>query len=244
MRVELPSTETVSLAGAVAADGSLSGWRIRSASGDLDLDLSIERTKQFRAMGEFELIWLTSAELAALARSPIEGSRGLGAAVAPLLAELSRNGSSTDFERPVIRLALIVRGLLSAIAAERAEADPCGRLLSAQQRLVVLAMQVIHERLTDPELTSRSIAAVVGVSIRSLQSAFHDSRLSIVGVIRALRLERARVDIEGIPAGGSISPTSMGLRLGFRDRAAFARAFAGRYGVLPSEALAAAERAK
>jgi AraC-like DNA-binding protein len=238
VRLDLPASEAVSLAVATAADGSVSGWRISSAAGDLVVDLSLEGRSQFSTLGGFELVWLTSAERASLASRPIDGVNGLGSAVAPLLGHLSQEVSPSNSGATRLRLAVILRGLLSGVAAERAEADSSDRSISSQQRLVVQAMQIIHERLTDSDLAVGRIAAGVGVSVRTLQGAFQDSGLSAAGLIRALRLERARIDIEGNAAGGPVSAASIGLRWGFRDGATFARAFVGRYGQRPDQARA------
>ena len=176
---------------------------------------------------------LNEAELAVLYASPVDVHRGLGSVVADLIAQVGAAASTpTNSERQ--QLGFIVRGLLSALAAERVadralDIDP-------KDALVVSAMQVIYGELDDPSLTSRSVAAQLGVSVRTLQAAFGGMALSVSETIRTLRLERARVELLEQSDPSPAAFTAVGRRWGFHGSTHFVRAFERQYGVHPAEA--------
>jgi AraC-like DNA-binding protein len=184
-----------------------------------------------------ELLWLTSAEHDLLTGGgDIDAAEGPGAVIAPLLVTLAcaDDGADRDVDAKrgeQQRIAIMVRGLLSALAAEHVvdgEHD-----VSPQQRLAVLAMQLVHSRLEDPELTSGKIARQLGVSLRTLQAAFRQSPASVAEWIRSLRLERTWIEINTSRGEASIDLSALGVRWGFRGRDHFARAFERRYGMRP-----------
>lgn len=193
-----------------------------------------------------ELLWLTPTERDLLTGvGDIDATEGPGAVIAPLLVTLARaygvadrSVEETRGERQ--RIAIMVRGLLSAVAAEHVVNR--GQNVAPQQRLVVLAMQLVHSRLEDPELTSGMIAKQLGVSLRTLQAAFRQSPASVAEWIRLLRLERTWIEIDVSRGDALIDVSALGARWGFRGRDHFARAFERRYGVRPE--LAGAPRAR
>jgi AraC-like DNA-binding protein len=154
-----------------------------------------------------QVLWLTEAEQAVLTRGPLDAGAGIGAVLLPLLTHAARrDGEWRDGARPDgappdglerRQVAAIIRDLLSAAAAELLDAETTGGAVSdditPQQRLVVRALQIIHSRIDQPSLTSATVAAGLGVSVRSLQGAFRASSTSVTHTIRALRLERAQL---------------------------------------------------
>jgi AraC-like DNA-binding protein len=181
-----------------------------------------------------ELLWLTPPERALLMRADIDAVDGLGALITPLLLRLGRGdepgaGAASVADRR--RLAVMVRGLLSAIAAERLQIDD--ERVTRPERLVVLAMQFVHAHLDDPELTSSLVARRLGVSLRTLQDAFRHAPGSVAEWVRLLRLERARIEIDSAAAAHTLDAAAVGARWGFRGREHFARAFERYYGVRP-----------
>ncbi|MFG6504439.1 helix-turn-helix transcriptional regulator [Microbacterium sp. P05] len=172
------------------------------------------------------VVWLTLAERVILAAGPIDAHNGTGAVLAALLPHLADAGTAVEQRR----LAVIVRDLLSAIAVERSDADE-GQV-APEHRVVACAMQVVYGRMQDPGLTGAQIAGRLGVSMRTLQAGFHASGISLSARIRALRLERARIDLESGPATAS-RWSAVGTQWGFRNRAHFVRAWQREYGVAP-----------
>jgi AraC-like DNA-binding protein len=194
--------------------------------------VSSRAASRARSAHPVDLLWLTPAESEVLSRSrDIDATRGLGAAIAPLVLRVARADSAADRHR----VATMVRGLLSAIAAERVLEDDGD--WSSQQRLAVLAMQFVHSRLEDPELTSAMIARQLGVSLRTLQATFHRSPGPLAEWIRLLRLERTWIDIGASSADTPLDVSALGARWGFRSRDHFARAFLRHYGVHPQFAV-------
>jgi AraC-like DNA-binding protein len=185
---------------------------------------------------QVELLWLTPAELALLMGADIDATGGLGALISPLLLRLVRSdgtGARAAHRGDRLRIAVMVRGLLSAIAAERVPADD-GRA-TRHETLVVLAMQLVHAHLDDSDLTSGVVARRLAVSLRTLQEAFRQTPAPVAEWIRLLRLERARIEIDSAAAGHALDLPAVGARWGFRGREHFYRAFERRYGMRPEE---------
>ena len=135
------------------------------------------------------MIWLTAAELDALEPRSIGAEVGLGAVLSGLLLQLASDAESGRPAHDDQRVAHIIRGLLSAIAAERVDDESSE--VSTNHRIVILAMQVIHARLDDSRMTTQSIASTLGISVRTLQGAFSASSITVASTVRALRQERA-----------------------------------------------------
>ncbi|MFB2555944.1 hypothetical protein [Herbiconiux liangxiaofengii] len=137
-----------------------------------------------------ELAALTAAERRVLSARSVPTTTGLGAVITPLLRHLAQIGPSRDDLPERRRMAQVLRGLLSALAAERVEGGVDGVPATNSDRVAVLAMQIVYERLDDPRLTSSEIASVLGVSVRTVQTAFRASGTSVRDVIATLRSER------------------------------------------------------
>ncbi|WP_235500902.1 helix-turn-helix domain-containing protein [Agreia sp. Leaf244] len=235
--------ETVEVAIEPDVEGSRNGGRasihVRGARVALRVPGSVSGSESASGSAEstvsrVELLWLTPAETDVLqGGGAIDATRGLGAALAPLLIRLGARDAPSDGggQEECCRLAIMARGLLSAIAAERAVSEDYD--VTARQRLAVLAMQLIHSRLEDPGLSSASIAQQLSVPLRTLQDAFRSSPASVAESIRVLRLERAWLDLHSSPGECPLDVSALGAKWGFRGRDHFARAFERRYGVRP-----------
>jgi len=173
---------------------------------------------------------LNASETAIVAAQPIDTSAGLGAVISGVLRQLS-DGSARPTGAERAQIGFIVRGLLSAVAYERVEADAAR--LDPHDALVVRAMQVIYASLDDPLLTSRAVAARLGISVRTLQVAFGRAAQPVSETIRSLRLERARVDLMDQPDSTTAVCAAVGRRWGFHGTSHFVRAFERQYGVRP-----------
>lgn len=91
---------------------------------------------------------------------------------------------------------------------------------------------IVAAHLTDPELTPSHLAAQLGVSLRSLQSAAAQAGTTPGSYIMQSRLEYAAQRLLMEP---DVSVTSIAHSSGFTDGAYFARRFHERYGVSPSQ---------
>lgn len=92
----------------------------------------------------------------------------------------------------------------------------------------------VQQRLHDPELTPRSVAAAHHVSVSYLHRIFRDEDETVAAWIRGQRLERARRDLAD-PALAATPVHVIGARWGFSRASDFTRAFRGAYGVPPSD---------
>lgn len=221
-----PVRRAVSLT--VGTDGS--AIRVEGARITIVGEMLSERTGPHSPPAGVELgqvVWLTSAESALLESPPLDAASGLGAILLPLLQHAAQSPPGSPLDR--LHLAIMIRGLLSAAAAERCGATVGGDPLPA---LVVQAMQIIHSRLATPSLTNAGVAGRLGVSVRTLQIAFRASRVSPARVIRALRLERALLEVQSEPAPSPSFLAAVAGRWGFSGRSSLLRALRREYGIL------------
>ncbi|MDQ0791290.1 AraC family transcriptional regulator [Streptomyces sp. B3I8] len=95
--------------------------------------------------------------------------------------------------------------------------------------LVRAATEYVESRLTDPDLDPRAIAAALHVSVRTLHRAFAQEATSVMGLVRARRLDRARAELLATP----LSVSELAARWHFTDSSHFIRAFRARFGRTP-----------
>ncbi len=144
--------------------------------------------------------------------------------------------------------AAAARGRLLALAAGRGDAVAVEQAMAAVGRLVrdappvrvpgrrdgeellTRAKEVVAARLGDPSLTPDHVAAVLGVSRRSLYDLFTADVGPVARYVRTLRLERAR-DLLLTPGGRPVADVAV--ECGFPDAAHFSRLFRRQYGVPP-----------
>ncbi len=94
------------------------------------------------------------------------------------------------------------------------------------------ALAYMRAHLTDPDLDSERIAAGLHLSRRTLFRLFEGTGESVMGQLRSLRLERARLMLRAQP-GKPIS--AIALELGFSGPVQFYRAFRTTSGMTPGE---------
>ncbi|SFL39629.1 AraC family transcriptional regulator [Geodermatophilus ruber] len=105
----------------------------------------------------------------------------------------------------------------------------------SRPRHVRRAMDLMAERPDDP-LTTTDLAAAAGVSVRTLQAAFHSHvGMSPMEFLRDVRLERVHRELAD--AGGGTTVTAVALRWGFGHLGRFAVAYRRKYGCSPSDTL-------
>ncbi|MDP9792847.1 AraC-like DNA-binding protein [Catenuloplanes nepalensis] len=97
--------------------------------------------------------------------------------------------------------------------------------------LVVAARRVTEELLAGPELSPRTVADRLHVSVRTLHRAFADRGETLMGHVRQRRLDRALADL----AGAGLTVGEAAARWGFTDSSHLIRACRGRYGQTPTQ---------
>jgi AraC-like DNA-binding protein len=159
--------------------------------------------------------------------------QSLLAAIAHLRSEVSRAGGVAD--SPLVRAQLesyVLSQLLLAVPHEHVDSlFETERMVS--RKYVQVALDYIHENLGEP-LTGPDIARAAAVSIRALQSAFHDEvGLSPMAYVRARRLERVHADL--LASGGRALVQDVAATWGFYHFGRFAEQYRRKFGVLPSD---------
>lgn len=172
----------------------------------------------------------------------LAGQQGFGALLAQFLTGLSADSASyrpTDIPRLNTVLVDLVGGLLAhALGADAVTALPA----EARDRHLVRRVRAHIERwLHDPELTPGTVAAAHHVSLRRLHRLFEGEDVTVAGLIRARRLERARRDLAD-PALHGTPVHAIAARCGFAALPHFSRAFRTAYGIAPSDYRRLAQR--
>jgi AraC-like DNA-binding protein len=168
------------------------------------------------------------------------GGQALAASVPFLWNELSRPDGISAMPLAREHLEYVVLTQLLSIAPHNysdalAEERPSTLRRRSRIRQVV---DVIEAHPEEP-LTSAHLAALAGVTERSLQIAFQkEFGTSPSAYVRDVRLERIHAELRE-PGGGS-TVTEIAARWGFLHPSRFAQHYHRRYGVLPSETMARA----
>ncbi len=93
-------------------------------------------------------------------------------------------------------------------------------------------LDLVEDRLGDPGLGPRSIAAATGMSLRTVHALFERHGRTVAGHVRARRVERAHADL--LRLGPRTGVAAVAARWGFLDAGTFTRAYRRAYGVPPS----------
>ncbi|MFJ9032678.1 helix-turn-helix domain-containing protein [Streptomyces sp. NPDC102274] len=99
--------------------------------------------------------------------------------------------------------------------------------------LAQAAKELADSRLTDPSLSSRTLASELNVSVRTLQRAFAAGGESVTAYIRLRRLEEARLALTA--QSGRLSVSELAAHWQFSDSSHFIRAFKTHYGQTPTD---------
>lgn len=158
------------------------------------------------------------------------------ATVRSILDEVRRGSNALD--HPLVRSRaeqLIIDQLLIGQPHNYSEQLATG-YPAARPPAVRHAVEIIRGRAAEP-LTIPMLAELIGVSMRSLQTGFHDHiGMTPLQYLREVRLERARDDLlAGAPDDTSV--TEIAYRWGFAHLARFAGYYKHRFGELPRETL-------
>lgn len=183
------------------------------------------------------LMPLGARDLTRLAAVRIPGDQGAGALISSLARQLPAHLDSWN-ESGGARLGGAVLDLLTVALASRL--DRQDEIPEDTQRRALLQRihALIEQRLGDPSLTPRQIAAAHFISVRYLHRLFESQRTTVAEWIRRRRLERCARDLLD-PAHAREPIGEIAARWGITNPAHFSRLFRARFGLSPSEYRAA-----
>ncbi len=165
-----------------------------------------------------------------LAARQLPSQRGMGGVIRGLLDHVAR----ADGPWPVREAHHLGSAVVDLAAAFLAELTRTQDTLSTPTRQAALVHEIktfIERNLTHTWLTPAAVAAAHNISRRYLYLLLKAEGETVQALIRARRLERCRNDLR--QADRSVA--AVGARWGFRDPAAFSRAFKVAYGLPPGE---------
>lgn len=191
--------------------------------------------RMFVVMFPVESLHLDRGVLRDFTALRFSGRTGIGAIASRFLAEMSRQLDEGEL-RAALPLSDAVLDLVMASIAERVESTSLLDEDTHRRALRTRVESYIAAHLSDSDLTVASIAAEHHVSVRYLQKLFEQQHDTVSGWIRRRRLEASRREL----AAATAPIAAVGMRWGFADAAAFARAFRQQFGMSPSEHRASA----
>jgi AraC-like DNA-binding protein len=179
------------------------------------------------------LLPLHPNEVARLTAVRIPGAQGVGALVSSLARQLP--GTLDDYgEAAGARVGAAVLDLLTGALAARLDRVQEVPPETRQRALLLRIRAFIEQRLGDPELSPRTVAAAHYISIRYLYKLFETQEATVAGWIRQRRLERCRRDLLD-PTLRDWPVSVIAARWGLTDPAHFSRTFRAAYGLPPAE---------
>ncbi len=155
------------------------------------------------------------------------------ALVSSLVREVTRHLDAYESARGA-RIGTALLDLLALAFATRLDRVPAVPAESRRNAMMLRIDAFIERHLGDPGLSPGMIAAAHHISVRALHKLHEAEDQPIAASIRRRRLERCRRDLLD-PSLGDRPAGAIGARWGFRDAAAFSRAFRAAYGVPPGE---------
>lgn len=169
-------------------------------------------------------------------------ARRMAAYLGFLLSDIDALGSDIlPGERTIDRMVALLRDLLADWLVDAVESGPDAGRQSGMDALRVRRAEEIFRERSDDAFTVASVARELGVSLRSLQAAFHH----VLGEgpkarLTRIRLERVRQRL--LRAGPEEKVTGIALECGFTHLSRFAEVYLQNFGERPSETLARRRR--
>ena len=153
------------------------------------------------------------------------GSSGMGAVLSRISQSLYEEAEHLEEAESTAALNAYFQILSACIDGRKRGTQHGEELHSRIQRF-------IDERLSDPGLGPKEVAAAAGISVRHLHRLFSDSGRTFGDCIRALRLEQCKNDLTN-PRLGHKTITEIAFAWGFSDSAHFSRSFHREFGICP-----------
>lgn len=152
--------------------------------------------------------------------------RGWGRALSALCLQLGEEPRLAD-GYPATLLGDQVGAMLAAALEPAVAATPEALGLAARAR------ELLRQRLDEPGLAASTVAAALGVSVRSLHRGFAAQQATFAGTLRSLRLARA-AELLAQPRLAHLGVGEVGRRVGYCDASHFVREFQRAHGVTPA----------
>jgi len=185
-----------------------------------------------------QLVDLTPGLVGQLTAVRVDGRRGLGAIVAPLVASLAADLGQLDTPAGA-RLARHVVDVITTLLIGELDA---GTESLSRRTLMRRICAWIDEHLGDPDLSPAAIAGAHFISTRYLQDLFQREGTTVSAWVRQRRLERCRRDLTD-PVRADVPIASIASSWGFVEPTHFSRVFREHFGRSPREARAMARLA-
>lgn len=150
-----------------------------------------------------------------------------------MILQFARTALRTDVALGQRALNALSYGAQQCIIESLTHQDEPTSMRALQTRLVADAKRYIERHLHDPDLRADSIADALGVSRRTLYSAFAAMADTPARAIQQARLQQAQQVLLG-RAPGSENITNLALSVGFNDAAHFSRIYRKMFGETPT----------
>ncbi|WP_031477705.1 helix-turn-helix domain-containing protein [Streptomyces bicolor] len=163
----------------------------------------------------------------------LPGQEGVAALLTHFLGDLAADRvprPTADIER----LSTVTLDLLAATLAHHLDTGPRLPDESRRRTLLLSVESFVQEHLCDPGLSPRDIAAAHHISVSYLHRLFRSRDTTVTELIRRRRLERARRALTD-PGLRDVPVHRIAADCGFREHAAFTRAFHAAYGMPPRD---------
>jgi AraC-like DNA-binding protein len=165
----------------------------------------------------------------------LSGRSGVAALAAGYLDALTRHWDDIPeaaMNTVADTLARLIGIACGAAAAEQPDAVRAGRLVEAKRH--------IDRHLADPDLSPASVAAALGIGVRTLHLLFEPTGASFARHMLRRRLEECRTALLSCPTR---PVTDIAFGWGFSNLSTFYRAFQAAFGMRPGELRAASRGA-
>jgi AraC-like DNA-binding protein len=110
-------------------------------------------------------------------------------------------------------------------------ANDAGASVNPAEIHLARLQRLVRENIADPRLDVSLLASLLGVSVRTVYSAFASIGLTPAEYVRRQRIEAAAARL----SSSDVPVTDIAISVGFADVTTFTRGFKRRYGVTPSQ---------